>query len=113
MIFDVEIIAIEQQFRTSNRKLSMTNEILLVKWRKRQTSNAISARVRLILYVNIERHERFDERIDLKSIAKNVANCDINVDDEASKQLTVNFFQIWYVILNVKNRKFELFDVFD
>ena len=56
-----------------------------------------------ILYVRSERRQCFDARFDLKNIAmKNDKN------DETNEQLIVNFFKIWYVILSVKNRKFEL-----
>ena len=77
------------------------------------TFDVIFACFRLILYVIVERHERFDEKVALKSIVKRVANCDINVDDEANELLTINFFKIWCVILKVEDRKLELFDVFD
>ena len=58
-----------------------------------------------ILYVRSEKRQCFDAKSDLKNIAmKNDEN------DETSEQLIANFFKIWYVVLNVKNRKFELFD---
>ena len=70
---------------------------------RRYVHDVVSACSRSILYVKSERRQRFDERFDLKNIAMKNA-----IDDETSEQLIVNFFKIWYVVLNVKSRKFEL-----
>ena len=73
---------------------------------RRYVHDVIFAWFESILYVRNERNQRLDERFNLKNIAiKNAIN------DEASEQLIVNFFKIWYVVLNVNDRKLEFFDV--
>ena len=76
-----------------------------LKLRVENRRNVISACFESILYVRSERRQCFDARFDLKNIAmKNDEN------DETNEQLIANFFKIWYVVLSVKNRKFEFLD---
>ena len=70
---------------------------------KRYAHDLISMCFELILYVKNERRQRFDEKFDLKSIAMKSA-----INDEANEQLNASFLDVWYVVLNLKSRRFEL-----
>ena len=61
-------------------------------WASCYAHDVVSACFELILYVRSERRQRFDESTDSKLIAETNANDAI--DDEASEQLTANFFQV-------------------
>ena len=63
------------------------------------------------MYGDIERHERFGERTDLKSIAEDAADCDKDVDGGASGQVTAGFSKVTYVVVDVEDRRLELLDV--